>query len=141
VTWRHNYQTRRFPLLRRHRRRLAGSSRSSHESQLDIIVQCGVHFIAETLRSSIRTDGAIPIPAPAARWPQHHRRDVRLLRAAVSRRVLSVAYVNTSADVKAEVDICLHLVERGGSGREPENCAYRIFLPTNSGEIRRLEPM
>lgn len=76
-------------------------------TKADIIVQAGVHFMAETSKL-LNPDKTVLIPDPlagcslaASITPQ----DVRLLRAAYP-GVPVVTYVNTSAAVKAECDIC-----------------------------------
>src|SRR6201747_3210791 len=72
-----------------------------------IIVQCGVHFMAETSKL-LNPDKTILIPdsrAGCSLASSITGADVRLLRQRFP-GVPLVAYVNTSADVKAEVDIC-----------------------------------
>jgi quinolinate synthase len=73
----------------------------------DIIVQCGVHFMAETSKI-LNPDKTVLIPdsrAGCSLASSITGADVRLLRERFP-GVSVVAYVNTSADVKAEVDIC-----------------------------------
>ena len=73
----------------------------------DIIVQCGVHFMAETSKI-LNPDKTVLIPdsrAGCSLASSISGADVRLLRERFP-GVPVVAYVNTSADVKAEVDIC-----------------------------------
>ena len=73
----------------------------------DIIVQCGVHFMAETSKI-LNPHKTVLIPdsrAGCSLASSITGADVRLLRARFP-GVPVVAYVNTSADVKAEVDIC-----------------------------------
>ncbi|MBU6457800.1 MAG: quinolinate synthase NadA [Bradyrhizobium sp.] len=73
----------------------------------DIIVQCGVHFMAETSKI-LNPDKTVLIPdsrAGCSLASSITGADVRLLRERFP-GVPVVAYVNTSADVKAEVDIC-----------------------------------
>src|SRR5438132_6886105 len=73
----------------------------------DIIVQCGVHFMAETSKI-LNPDKTVLIPdskAGCSLASSITGADVRLLRQRYP-GVPVVAYVNTSADVKAEVDIC-----------------------------------
>jgi quinolinate synthase len=73
----------------------------------DTIVQCGVHFMAETSKI-LNPDKRVLIPdsrAGCSLAASITGADVRLLRKRFP-RVPVVAYVNTSADVKAEVDIC-----------------------------------
>ena len=89
----------------------------------DIIVQCGVHFMAETSKI-LNPHKTVLIPDARAGCRSLPRSPARTCDAA--RRfpgVPVVAYVNTSADVKAEVDICctssnaLAVVEGLGSDR------------------------
>lgn len=73
----------------------------------EIIVQCGVHFMAETSKM-LNTKKTVLIPdsrAGCSLATSINGADVRLLREAYP-GVPVVAYVNTTADVKAEVDIC-----------------------------------
>jgi quinolinate synthase len=73
----------------------------------DIIVQCGVHFMAETSKI-LNPQKRVLIPdsrAGCSLASSVTGRDVRLLRENFP-GVPVVAYVNTSAEVKAEVDIC-----------------------------------
>ena len=73
----------------------------------DIIVQCGVHFMAETSKL-LNPDKTVLIPdsrAGCSLAASITGADVRLLRDRFP-GVPVVAYVNTSAEVKAEVDIC-----------------------------------
>lgn len=73
----------------------------------DIIVQCGVHFMAETSKM-LSPQKTVLIPdsrAGCSLAASINGADVRLLREAYP-GVPVVAYVNTTADVKAEVDIC-----------------------------------
>jgi len=73
----------------------------------DIIVQCGVHFMAETSKI-LNPDRTVLIPdsrAGCSLASSITGADVRLLRERFP-GVPVVAYVNTSAEVKAEVDIC-----------------------------------
>jgi quinolinate synthase len=72
-----------------------------------IIVQCGVHFMAETSKL-LNPHKMVLIPdqrAGCSLAASITGADVRLLRERFP-GVPVVAYVNTSADVKAEVDIC-----------------------------------
>jgi quinolinate synthase len=82
------------------------------------IVQCGVHFMAETSKI-LSPEKTVLIPdsrAGCSLASSVTGADVRLLRERFP-GVPIVAYVNTSADVKAEVDICctssnaVHVVE------------------------------
>ncbi|HEY0328116.1 MAG TPA: quinolinate synthase NadA [Rhodopseudomonas sp.] len=73
----------------------------------DVIVQCGVHFMAETSKI-LSPSKTVLIPdsrAGCSLASSITGADVRLLRERFP-GVPVVAYVNTSAEVKAEVDIC-----------------------------------
>lgn len=77
------------------------------KSDADIIVQGGVHFMAETAKI-LNPDKVVLIPdreAGCSLAASITGADVRALRKQYP-GVPIVAYVNTSADVKAEVDIC-----------------------------------
>src|ERR1700676_1387669 len=126
----HNYQT---PEIYNCVAAFVGDSlqlaREASKVDADIIVQCGVHFMAETSKI-LNPHKTVLIPDSRAGWSLASSitgADVRLLRAKFP-GVPVVAYVNTSAEVKAEVDICctssnaLAVVESLGSDRV-------IFLP------------
>lgn len=77
------------------------------QSKADVIVQGGVHFMAETSKI-LSPSKRVLIPDPKAGCSLADSitaADVRALKAAYP-NVPVVAYVNTSAEVKAEVDIC-----------------------------------
>jgi quinolinate synthase len=126
----HNYQT---PEIYNCVADFVGDSlqlaREATKVDADIIVQCGVHFMAETAKI-LNPDKTVLIPdrkAGCSLASSITGADVRLLRAKFP-GVPVVAYVNTSADVKAEVDICctssnaLEVVESLGAD-------IVIFLP------------
>jgi quinolinate synthase len=82
-------------------------AREASKVKAGIIVQCGVHFMAETAKI-LNPDKTVLIPDPRAGCSLASSitgADVRLLRRQFP-GVPVVAYVNTSAEVKAEVDIC-----------------------------------
>lgn len=73
----------------------------------EIIIQCGVHFMAETSKL-LNPEKTVLIPdmrAGCSLADSITGADIRLLREA-NPGVPIVTYVNTSADVKAESDIC-----------------------------------
>src|SRR6201988_4260644 len=99
------------------------------KTKAEVIVQCGVHFMAETAKI-LNPEKIVLIPdsrAGCSLASSITGADVRLLRERFP-GVPVVAYVNTSADVKAEVDICctssnaVEVVESLGAPRV-------IFLP------------
>jgi quinolinate synthase len=94
-----------------------------------IIVQCGVHFMAETSKL-LNPDKTVLIPdswAGCSLASSITGADVRLLRMRFP-GVPVVAYVNTSADVKAEVDICC-TSSNAVEVVESLNAPTVIFLP------------
>ena len=104
----HNYQT---PEIFHCVADIVGDSlqlaQEAAKSDADVIVQCGVHFMAETSKL-LCPDKTVLIPdlrAGCSLAASITGADVRRLRDAYP-GVPVVAYVNTSADVKAEVDIC-----------------------------------
>ncbi|MBX6425126.1 MAG: quinolinate synthase NadA [Variibacter sp.] len=104
----HNYQT---PEIYNCVADFVGDSlqlaREATRVDADVIVQCGVHFMAETSKI-LNPEKTVLIPdskAGCSLASSITGEDVRLLRARFP-GVPVVAYVNTSADVKAEVDIC-----------------------------------
>ena len=104
-------------------------ARMAADTDAQTIVMCGVHFMAETAKI-INMGKTVLIPDPAAGCSLAESitgADVRLLRQRYP-GVPVVTYVNTSADVKAESDICctsanaVEVVESLGVDRV-------IFLP------------
>ena len=90
----------------------------------DVIIQCGVHFMAETSKL-LNPEKTVLIPHMGAGCSLAESitgADVRALREAYP-GVPIVTYVNTSADVKAESDICctssnaVKIVESMGTDR------------------------
>ncbi|MBM3497752.1 MAG: quinolinate synthase NadA, partial [Armatimonadetes bacterium] len=108
-----------------------GLSRQAAGTDADVIVFCGVHFMAQTAKL-LSPSKTVLLPALDAGCPMADM--------VVPERVLAlraqhpaapvVAYVNTSAEVKAEVDVCctsanaVKVVE--AVGREAEEV---LFIP------------
>ncbi len=126
----HNYQT---PEIFHGVADITGDSlalaRRAAEADADVIVLCGVHFMAETAKI-LNPERTVLIPdleAGCSLADSITAADVRTLRERYP-GVPVVTYVNTSAEVKAEVDICctsanaVEVVESLGSRRV-------IFLP------------
>ncbi len=126
----HNYQT---PEIYNCVADFVGDSlqlaREASKVDADIIVQCGVHFMAETSKI-LNPDKTVLIPdlrAGCSLASSITGEDVRLLRERFP-GVPVVSYVNTSAEVKAETDYCctssnaVQVVESLGAERV-------IFLP------------
>ena len=82
-------------------------SRKAAATDAKLIVFCGVHFMAETAKI-LSPDKTVLIPDPKAGCPMADMIDAKGLREfkALHPGVPVVAYVNTSAEVKAESTIC-----------------------------------
>src|SRR5438105_5914969 len=126
----HNYQT---PEIFHCVADVVGDSlqlaREATKAKAGVIVQCGVHFMAETAKI-LNPDKVVLIPdrqAGCSLASSITGDDIRLLRERFP-GVPIVTYVNTSADVKAESNICctssnaMQVVESLGAERV-------IFLP------------
>ncbi len=126
----HNYQT---PEIFHGVADLTGDSlalaRQACEADADVIVLCGVHFMAETAKL-LNPEKTVLIPdleAGCSLASSITGEDVRLLRQRYP-GVPVVTYVNTTAEVKAESDVCctsanaVRVVESLGAERV-------IFLP------------
>ena len=82
-------------------------AKESQKARADIIIMCGVHFMAETAKI-LNPNKKVLIPDMSAGCSLAESitgDDVRLLKQKYP-GVPVVSYVNTSADVKAETDIC-----------------------------------
>lgn len=104
-------------------------ARMATEVEEDVIVLCGVHFMAETAKI-LNPEKTVLIPDPKAGCSLASSitgADIRLLKEKYP-GVPVVSYVNTTADVKAETDVCctssnaVEVVESLGVDRV-------IFLP------------
>jgi len=84
-----------------------GLSKKATETDAEIIVFCGVDFMAESAYI-LNPDKTVLIPTRLANCPMAAMVDVEGLRKlkAQCHNAAVVSYVNTTADVKAESDIC-----------------------------------
>ena len=84
-----------------------GLSKKATETTADIIVFCGVDFMAESAYI-LNPDKTVLIPTRLANCPMAAMVDVAGLRKLKAKhpRAAVVSYVNTTADVKAESDVC-----------------------------------
>ena len=108
-----------------------GLAQKASETDADVIVLCGVHFMAETAKI-LNPGKTVLIPdlgAGCSLAASITGADVRLLKERYPGTPV-VTYVNTSADVKAKSDVCctsanaVRIVEALGAERV-------IFLPDN----------
>ncbi|MTI95534.1 MAG: quinolinate synthase NadA [Firmicutes bacterium] len=84
-----------------------GLSQKAARTDAEVIVFCGVHFMAESAYI-LAPDKTVLLPEPEAGCPMADMADVEELRQLKARYpdAAVVSYVNTSAAVKAESDIC-----------------------------------
>jgi quinolinate synthase len=103
----HNYQAPQIQDVADHVGDSLALSRLAATSEASVIVFAGVHFMAETAKI-LAPDRTVLIPDPAAGCSLANTIDAPALRAwkAEHPGAAVVAYVNTSAEVKAESDIC-----------------------------------
>ena len=103
----HNYQVPEVQDVANHLGDSLGLSREAARTDADLIVFCGVHFMAETA-AILSPDKQVLIPDPDAGCSLSDSIDADQLRAwkAEHPGAVVVMYVNTSAEVKAETDYC-----------------------------------
>ncbi|HEY3503686.1 MAG TPA: quinolinate synthase NadA [Actinocatenispora sp.] len=103
----HNYQLPEIQDIAHHTGDSLALSRIAAESDASTIVFCGVHFMAETAKI-LSPDKTVLIPDAAAGCSLADSITADQLRAwkAEHPGAVVVSYVNTTAEVKAETDIC-----------------------------------
>ncbi len=103
----HNYQVPWIQDVADHLGDSLALSRAAAASGADVIVFCGVHFMAETAKI-LAPDRTVLIPDPNAGCSLADSINADQLRTwkAEHPGAVVVAYVNTTAEVKAETDVC-----------------------------------
>ena len=103
----HNYQLPEIQDIAHHTGDSLALSRIAAESDASTIIFCGVHFMAETAKI-LSPDKTVLIPDERAGCSLADSIDAAQLRAwkAEHPDAVVVSYVNTTAEVKAETDIC-----------------------------------
>ncbi|QNO14850.1 quinolinate synthase NadA [Alkalicella caledoniensis] len=84
-----------------------GLSQQAAETDAEVIVFCGVHFMAESA-AILSPDKKVLLPEPKAGCPMADMADAEGLKELKKKypNAAVVGYVNTTAEVKAECDIC-----------------------------------
>jgi quinolinate synthase len=110
-------------------------SRKAVQTNADVIVFCGIHFMAETA-SVLSPDKKVLVPDTEAGCPMADMITAEQLKnwKAQYKNPVVVAYVNTSAAVKAESDICctssnaVNVVKSVASGKNSKDLDI-LFVP------------
>ncbi len=103
----HNYQRDEVQEIADYTGDSLGLSIRASKAEADVIVFCGVHFMAETA-SILCPDKTVLMPDPQAGCPMADMITADQLRELKARHpgAVVVTYVNSSAEVKAETDVC-----------------------------------
>ena len=107
-----------------------GLSQKAAETQAKVIVFCGVHFMAETA-AIICPDKMVLLPEPAAGCPMADMISPEALREKKKRdpHLFVVCYINSSAEVKAESDICCTSANAVKIVRSLDGANHILFVP------------
>ena len=127
----HNYQLPEIQKIADYTADSLGMARHALTISNPLIVVCGVYFMAETV-SILNPDKRVLIPDPAAGCPLANFapvEEIRRWRKQYPNHTF-VAYVNSSAEVKAEVDICCTSANAIDIVRKVPNNKI-VFLPVD----------
>jgi len=110
-----------------------GLSQQAKQTDSDVILFCGVHFMAETA-AIVCPEKTVLMPDANAGCPMANMLTVRQLRAKKQEHpgAVVVCYVNSSAAVKAESDICCTSANAVEVVRSIEREKEVIFVPDAS---------
>ncbi|MBN2104591.1 quinolinate synthase NadA [bacterium] len=103
----HNYQRKEIQDLADHLGDSLGLSRIASKTEADVIIFCGVKFMAETAKI-LSPDKKVLLPQQAAGCPMAEMAGVQDLKALKNQHqdAMVITYVNSTAEVKAETDVC-----------------------------------
>jgi quinolinate synthase len=126
----HNYQVPEIQQVAHHVGDSLALSRVAASAEQGTIVFCGVHFMAETAKL-LSPDKTVLIPDPEAGCSLADSITADQLRAwkATHPEAVVVAYVNTTAEVKAEADICCTSSNAADVVRSIPEDREILFLP------------
>lgn len=126
----HNYQLPEVQDIADYRGDSLELSRIAAKTDAKVIVFCGVHFMAETA-SILSPDKTVIMPDKNAGCPMANMITVEDLRELKSRhpKAAVVGYVNTSAEVKTEVDICCTSTNAAKVVSSLKDAEEIIFIP------------
>jgi quinolinate synthase len=126
----HNYQMPEVQDIADYRADSLELSRIAAKTDAKVIVFCGVHFMAETA-SILSPDKTVIMPDKNAGCPMANMITVEDLRELKSRhpKAAVVGYVNTSAEVKTEVDICCTSTNAAKVVSSLKDAEEIIFIP------------
>ena len=126
----HNYQRPEVQDIADHLGDSLELSRIAAKTDAEVVVFCGVHFMAETA-SILCPDKKIIMPDITSGCPMANMitaQDLKELKARHPHAVV-VGYVNTSADVKAELDICCTSTNAESVVTKLKDAEEIIFVP------------
>lgn len=126
----HNYQLPEVQDIADYRGDSLELSRIAAKTDAKVIVFCGVHFMAETA-SILSPDKTVIMPDKNAGCPMANMITAEDLRELKSRhpKAAVVGYVNTSAEVKTEVDICCTSTNAAKVVSSLKDAEEIIFIP------------
>jgi quinolinate synthase len=126
----HNYQLPEVQDIADYRGDSLELSRIAAKSDAQVIVFCGVHFMAETA-SILSPEKTVIMPDKNAGCPMANMITAEDLRELKSRypKAKVVGYVNTSAEVKTEVDICCTSTNAADVVASLKDAEEIIFVP------------
>ncbi len=126
----HNYQLPEVQEIADYRGDSLELSRIAAKTEAGVIVFCGVHFMAETA-SILSPDKLVIMPDIGANCPMANMMSAAQLRALKKDHPLAmtVGYVNTSAEVKAELDVCCTSTNAVAVVKALKDAPEIIFVP------------